>query len=159
MEGQVVLQGINDLPEALDVSGQFGYVSFDGTVKELRPVSFHLEAGERAYVLKEDLPDRDYTAGTIMLYVDGEEISNAWLRMDDMRRLRIGTNRVECVKDVKAGEDRIFTVRSAGFAHGVHVSGNWKCTDNYFDLLPGEEKTFIVRGAGDAELSVETVTF
>ncbi len=155
-DGDVVLQGINDLPEKMEVTGKFGYVSFDGTEKKLEDVQFTVEAGERTYLLRRPLPDEDYTKGTIVLYVDDESIPNAWLRMDDMRNLSV-CSAVQCLEEKTVGQDRVFRVTADTFAHGVHVTTNRKCSDNYFDLLPGEVKEFTVYDAADDELHLETV--
>lgn len=157
IDGNVVLQGINDLPEDLDVTAEFGYVSFDGTEKELRTVDLHLKACSREYLIFEPLPEKDYTKGTIVLYVHNDEISNAWLRMDDMRNLEVRSGEVKCLEDRVEGTDRILTVTADTFAHGVHVNVNNKCSDNYFDLLPGEVKTFMVKDAKDLELKIAVV--
>lgn len=153
----LVLQGCNDLPEPMNVTAKLGYVSFDGKQKELQEISLHVNPGERTYLVEQLLPERDYTKGTIALYVDDENISNVWLRMDDMRTLEIPESVVRCVEDRQEGNDRIIKVASDTFSHGVHVKGNFKCSDNYFDLLPGEEKTIVVKDAGDGALEIEAV--
>ena len=159
VDGDVVLQGINDLPEAMEVTGRFGWISFDGKEQELRDVSFRVEAGERNYLLREKLPQKDFTKGTMVLYVDSPEIANAWLRMDDMRKLAVPEADVTCLEDRREGDDRIIRVTCNTFAHAVHVDGNWKCSDNYFDLLPGEEKTFTVKDARENALTVSAVNW
>ena len=156
-DGRVVLQGVNDTPEDLSVSGKFGYVSFDGSVKELKDVSFTIPAGERMWLLEEELPERDFTAGTMMFYPDDPALDSAWLRMDDMKKLSVPAAAVTVVSDEKKGNDRILTVTGPTFAHGVHVKGEYCCSDQYFDLLPGETKTFVVREAGEDELVLKTV--
>lgn len=118
-----------------------------------------MEAGERTYLLREKLPQKDFTKGTMVLYVDSPEIANAWLRMDDMRKLAVPEADVTCLEDRREGDDRIIRVTCNTFAHAVHVDGNWKCSDNYFDLLPGEEKTFTVKDAGENALTVSAVNW
>ena len=157
VDGSVVLQGVNDTPEPLAVKAEFGYVSFDGTIRDTREISLETAPGERTYLLKEALPDRDYKKGTIMLYVHDEKIDNIWLRLGDMRNLEFDTCRASCIDDRQEGSDRILTVHSEEFAHGVHVKGNYRCSDNYFDLLPGETKTIIIRDAKDAALQLTSV--
>ena len=92
-----------------------------------------------------------------MLYVHDEKIDNIWLRLDDMRNLEFDTCRASCIDDRQEGSGRILTVHSEAFAHGVHVKGNYRCSDNYFDLLPGETKTIIIRDAKDAALQLTSV--
>lgn len=156
-DGKVVLQGVNDRPEKLSVKAEYGYVSFDGKIRDTKEITLEVEPGERTYLLEEALPEYDYTKGTVMLYVKDDRVDNIWLRMDDMKKLDYEKCQVSLVEDKKEGNDRILTVHADAFAHGVHVEGNYKCSDNYFDLLPGETKTFTVEGAGDQELTIASV--
>ncbi|MFQ7551715.1 MAG: glycoside hydrolase family 2 protein [Blautia marasmi] len=75
-----------------------------------------------------------------MLYIHDENIDNIWLRLDDMRNLAFEKSPVICTADHQEDSDRTLTVHSEAFAHGVHIKGNYKCSDNYFDLLPGKQK-------------------
>jgi hypothetical protein len=38
-------------------------------------------------------------------------------------------------------------MKSGAFLHGVHVKEDLWLSDNYFDLLPGREKTVRIEGA------------
>lgn len=157
VDGELVLQGANDLPEDLEVTGRLGYVSFDGKVKNLRDVTLKVPAGERVYLLREPLPKGDYTTGTVMLYVDSDKIDNIWLRMDDMRRLNFAASPVQNLEVQQDGEDKLVTVQAQGFAHGIYAEGDYDCSDCYFDLLPGETKTFRIRGIGEASPIIRQV--
>lgn len=157
VDGKVILQGVNDNPVELTADAEFGYVSFDGSIRDTRGVSLRVGAGERTYILEEKLPDYDYKKGTIMLYVKDEKIDNISLRMDDMKNLEFKNCAVWCLSDVQEGEDRILTVKADSFAHGVHIKENYKCSDNYFDLLPGEIKTVTIKGVGKEELTLDSV--
>lgn len=157
VDGNVVLQGVNDLPEDYCVKAKIGYVSFDGTDSELRDVQLNVPAGTRDYILTEKLPDKDYTKGTIMLYVEDDSVDDAWLRVDDMRSLVIKKSNATITNEKQNGDDRVVTVTSDAFAHGVYVEGGYKCSDNYFDLLPGQSKEIIIRGIGNNKTIIKTV--
>lgn len=157
IDGSIILQGANDTPDPLSVKADFGYVSFDGTFRETKEIQLEVSPGERTYLLKEKLPDRDYKKGTIMLYIHDENMDNIWLRLDDMRNLAFEKSPVICTADHQEGSDRTLTVHSEAFAHGVHIKGNYRCSDNYFDLLPGETKTFTIKNAGQASLELTSV--
>lgn len=135
---EVVVMGCNDTSMPLDVKAQIGYVSFDGKIKKLSPVDFHIDARSRSYVYRAALPDEDYKAGTIMLYVDSEDIDNAWLRLSEIKNLSIDMTARERVVITKI-DDSHLKVSSDVFAHGVYLKSK-EPSDNYFDLLPGEEK-------------------
>lgn len=153
----VVLQGLNDRPEDLEVKARFGYVSFDGKIKELKEMSFKVPAGQRVYLHQEELPAYDYTKGTVMLYVEDDKIDNISLRMEDNRKLSYESSEVLIVSEKEEGADKLVTVTAKGYVHGVYVKGDYDCSDAYFDLLPGEIKTFTVKNAKDHELTVAAV--
>ncbi|WMJ86915.1 glycosyl hydrolase 2 galactose-binding domain-containing protein [Anaerocolumna sp. MB42-C2] len=157
VDDNVVLQGINDLPEELKVKAWFGYVSFDGKIKDMKEMQLTVAAGQRIYLHQEPLPAYDYTKGTIMLYVDDETIDNVSLRMEDNRKLHYDKSAVLVVSEKEDGEDKTVTVTAEGYVHGVYVKGDFDCSDAYFDLLPGEVKTFTVKKAKGYELIIEAV--
>lgn len=156
-DGKVVIQGVNDRPEDLEVNAKFGYVSFDGKTRDLRELKLQVPAGERAYLVEEELSAHDYSKGTLMLYVEHEEIDNVWLRMDDMRNLDFISNPVQILQVEQDQEDKLVTVTAEGFVHGVYVKGDYDCSDCYFDMLPGEVKTIRVAGIGTEEALVGAV--
>ena len=157
VDGNVVLQGINDTQKELCVRAEWGYVSFDGKIRETEETQLQVEPGERQYFIKKKLPQYDYKKGTIMLFVNDDEISNSWLRLDDMRNLVFDKQPVYIVSDEEKDNDRIITVRCDGFAHGVYIEGDYRCSDNYFDLLPGETKKIVVKNAKGEHLKLSSV--
>ena len=157
VDGRVVLQGLNDTPEAVNVTGKFGYVSFDGKTDQTRKVSFELKPHSREYVLTEDPGDCDFLTGTYMFYVDSEEIDNIWLRTEDNRKMNYERSEVKVLSSEDDGEDKKITVTAEGYVHGVYVKGDMDCDDNYFDLLPGETKTVTVKKAAGKMLEIGSV--
>ena len=157
VDGQVVLQGLNDTPEAVSIKGRFGYVSFDGKVDHTREISFELEPFSREYVLKEALQGYDLSTGTYMMYVDSDEIDNIWLRTEDHRNMKYERSKVQVLHMEDSGEDKRVTVTADGYVHGVYIKGDMDCDDNYFDLLPGEIKTITVRKAAGKEIEIGSV--
>ncbi len=154
---KVVLQGINDLPVDMEVKAQFGYVSFDGEIKDMKEMLLKVPAGQRIYLHQEQLPAYDYTKGTVMLYVEDEKIDNVTLRMEDNRKLSYEKSDVLVVSEKDDGEDKTVTVTAEGYVHGVYVKGDYDCSDAYFDLLPGEVKTFTVKKVKGCELTIAAV--
>lgn len=153
----VVVQGVNDTPEDIAVTGRFGYVSYDGKVQELKSVALQVLAGERVYVLKEKMPDRDFCKGTMMLYVDDENIANTILRSGDNQSLCYDSSQVQVVEITQQGENSKITVTADGFVHGVYVSGENQASDQYFDLLPGEVKSFVVNNIQECDVEIKAV--
>lgn len=157
VDGQVILQGLNDTPDEVVVNGRFGYVSFDGTLDETRKVSFVLPAHFRGRLHTEKMEKRDYTKGSYMFYAEDSDIDNIWLRMDDNRNMSYDSVKVEVMSSEDEGENQKLTVRADGYIHGVYVKGDMDCSDNYFDLLPGEQKVILVKGAAGMQLEVDAV--
>jgi len=157
VDGEVVLQGINDTAETVQFQAEYGYVSFDGTTRETRTLEITLEPHSRSYVYSKPLPDRDYSAGTIMVIPAVSDVASAALRTADMKTLQFDRAKLEVLRDEREGAHRVITLKSEGFAHGVHVTGDYDGSDLYFDLLPGETKTFTVYDAGDAPLEFVSV--
>lgn len=63
------------------------------------------------------------------------------LRTDDLRNLSFETVPVQVEKTEQKENSLLVTVSADCYAHGVYVVGEHRCSDNYFDLLPGEQKT------------------
>lgn len=144
VDGSVVLQGLNDTPKVWKTKVEIGYVSFDGTKRELRELEVCTSAGSREYLYSMELPDKDFRTGTIMLYA--KDADSVWLRMDDMRKLEYETSPVDVLESAAEDDGWKVTVEASGFAHGVYYKGDEKGSDNYFDLLPGEKKTVYIKG-------------
>ncbi|OBZ14978.1 beta-mannosidase [Bacillus sp. FJAT-27264] len=157
VDGKVVLQGMNDTAEKVQFQAEFGYISFDGSTRETRTLDITLEPHSRSYVLTEQLPDHDYSKGSIMVISDTEAVATVALRTADMKTLQFERAGLTVVSDEQAGADRKVTLKSDGYVHGVYVQGSYDCSDLYFDLLPGELKTITIYGAGSDQLQFTSV--
>lgn len=157
VDGEVVLHGANDTAETVCVKGKYGYVSFDGKIDLTKEISFELEPFSRKYVLHEELKDYDLHKGTYMMYVDSDEIDNVWLRTEDNGKMQYERSKVKVLSEENKGEDKIITVQSAGYVHGVYIKGDMDCDDNYFDLLPGEVKRVVVKHAAGKVIEIDSV--
>ena len=77
--------------------------------------------------------------------------------MLDTRRQELPPAEVEVVSTQARGEDLLVTLQSAVYAHAVHIHEDLRCSDNYFDLLPGQQKTVLVEGAARQNLTWRAV--
>lgn len=157
VDGKVVLQGCNDTDRPVEVKGRFGYVSYDGKLDHTREIQLVLPPASREYYLEEKPEKADYQKGTYMFYCDNGKADNISLRLYDNRELQYEGSEVAVLKTEEYGDDKLVTVSAKGFVHGVYVKDNWDCDDNYFDLLPGEEKTICVKGAAGKEIEIGAV--
>ncbi|MDD3278597.1 MAG: beta-mannosidase [Lachnospiraceae bacterium] len=154
---EIVVQGMNDGAVPLDFKAEYGYVSFDGAIRDTRMVDFHLDPHERAYLLTEKAPDFDETKGTIVVIPDSEEIDPVMLITLENRNLDYVLSSVEILSQTQKDNNALVTVTSKGYAHGVYVEGDYKCSDNYFDLLPGQVKTICIENAFATDITVKQV--
>ncbi len=73
-------------------------------------------------------------------------------RMDDMRNLEFEKSQIEIVQTKQIGRCTHVTLTSRGYIHGAYVKGNYSCSDNYFDILPGESREILVENPNGQEL-------
>ena len=57
------------------------------------------------------------------------------------------------------GKDTFVTVTSNAYAHGVYIEDaeEWEVSDLYFDLLPNESKTIVIKNRNISDIIVKTV--
>ena len=151
-KGELVVWGLNDSNTCAEAEGELGYVSFDGSIRKLRTVVFKLPAASRQCVLREKLPVEDYRKGSIMFLASGGVEDSVCLRMDDMRNLEFEKSQIEIVQTKQIGRCTHVTLTSRGYIHGAYVKGNYLCSDNYFDILPGESREILVENPNGEEL-------
>lgn len=153
---ELVIQGINDTPAGKKFNAEFGYVSFDGSERKTKTVSIDLEPRTRKYILKEKMPEFDSKKGSIVLIPEDKELDSAMLFILENRFLEYASVPVSVAAD-QQGASTILTISSPSYAHGVYIEGNYICSDNYFDVLPGEQKTIIVDNPKGEKLSVKQI--
>ena len=154
---ELVVWGLNDTNTCTEAVGELGYVSFDGTVRKLRPAAFKLPVASRQCVLREKLPKEDYKKGSIMFFAADGPAKSVCLRMGDMRNLEFEKSTIEIVQTKQTGCFTHVTVTSTGYVHGAYAEGNYVCTDNYFDILPGEKKEIQIENPKGQEIHFRQV--
>lgn len=152
---QVVLQACNDTPKAVSTKAKIGYLSFDGKERIFKTIEISVPAHTRAYVHQEDFPEWDYTKGVVTV-IPESEFEPCVLRVYDYPKLQMPKCQVEVKSCVQKEDGVLLTLVSPVYAHFVEIKGSYKCSDNYFDLLPGQEKTITVLGAKASDIKIET---
>lgn len=156
-EENVILMGCNDTSEAITVTGEWGYVSFDGKCKKTEALSVTIPPATRLCCKTEKLADENYKEGTIMYLPDQSCVDGAYLRLDDVKNLRFQQNKVEVVSTEQIQDRSCLYITCSGFAHGVYIAGDMECSDNYFDILPGEIKKVYVMNPENKKLEVRQI--
>lgn len=157
IDGKVVVQGCNDGMEPLDFQAEYGYISFDGKERHTKTLSFHLAPHTRVYLSEEELPDYDYKKGAIMVIPDAEEIAPVMLIIHENRHLDYAPSKISVLSSYQEDDQTVLTITSEGYVHGVYVKGDYKCSDNYFDILPGQKTTIKVENKAQNKLELGQV--
>lgn len=156
IEGDVVVQLCNDHNEAIDIDARYGYVSFDGSVSELKPLKLTAEPRSRKYILREKLPEYDYRKGTLVV-IPEHTIEPASLYTMEFKKLEVPKAEVKITGCVQDGENVRLTVSSDVYAHHVTIWGDYKFSDNYFNMLPGETREIVAYNANVREWKVTSI--
>ncbi|MDD5604131.1 MAG: hypothetical protein PHG48_08695 [Eubacteriales bacterium] len=168
--GEVTVVMANDKPDTIDLNLEYGYVTFTGVKKDTGCATVCAKPFTRtvAAVFKEgghDLRKGCYYAkvlscgsagkrtegkraecGEVALESNQYDIQPAILRSFEFRKLDMPHAELSISGIRQEGDMVSLTVSSNKFAHAVHfVSGrDITPSDDYFDLLPGEERKILI---------------
>lgn len=152
--GELVVQGVNDTAEEISFAAEFGYISFDGKLRKTEMIDVKIPAHSRDYLFTTALPEEDYSKGSVMLLPENNAVAPVCLRTADIRDLSFEKAQVSTVAKRQDGEDCWISLRSETYAHGVYVKGDYECSDNYFDLLPGQDYEICIKNIGEKEIEL-----
>lgn len=153
MDDEIVLQCANDTPNDLVIDAECGWMSFDGSASSLRKERLTLPARSRVYARRWPVPaDVDFAGGTFVAIPRNDSLDPAVLRMLDVRQMRLTRRPLRVIDARMEGEDAVFTLEADAFVHGAYIETDCRCSDNYFDLLPGQRKVVRVFRAGNAQM-------
>jgi len=164
IDGYIRIIGINETSRAVTCTAEYGYVAFDGTKRITKPRELQLPAYSRGEVLVFAKSPEDerrgcwfvqplYGADTYGNDAGSPEpkpypfIAPAILRSMPVKQLELPDAPIELSGPIRLGNDLQYTVSSQSYAHAVHFSlpEETKLSDEYFDLLPGEARTIMIR--------------
>lgn len=151
-DGRVSVIGANETGKSIELRAEVGVISFDGTRRDTRVVQFPLPAHSRDVVGSLTVPEYDPAEACVAVVPLDRSIQPAVLRVLDAKQLHLAGG-VEVVGDERVGNDRRLTLRAQTYTHAVWLDTDLPCSDNYFDLLPNEERVVTVFGAADAPLT------
>ena len=148
-DGYVQVTGVNDTPDTVRLNVEYGYAGFDGKY-DSQCAGISLPAFSRGIALIFPLPDKDLRKGVV--FARSEGIPPALLRTADFKEyiLPESAKAMPAVEKVEAaGSDYHVTIKSVGYSHAVSFGtpASIRCSDAYFDMLPGERKTVILYDA------------
>jgi len=141
-DGLATAVGCNDTPYDITFAAKAGYISFDGVMDKTSLVDIVIPKHSRVTLYNTLLPDEDYKNGVFAI-MPVNDVSPAYLRVCDRRELNLPAPDVRVISSRKEGNDTVVELTSPVFVHGVHIKAA-NCSDNYFDLLPGQVKKIYV---------------
>jgi len=150
--GRVKVMGINDTSQGVTFRAEYGYTSFDGTLRDVRAGEFFLAPYSRSLILAFDKGDHDFRRGLCFVNPErGKGLLPAVLRPGIFRELILPKTELHITDFQCDGNTASFTVRSDRYAHAVHfnLDDHVKLSDEYFDLLPGETRQVMVWGVAE----------
>ncbi len=141
----------NDTPLDCRIPVQVGFVSFDGSSRDLQTVVLSADAFSRSWVELDCSLDRGTgpdAEGLIVAIPETDAILPGILRATEFRNLRLRLPSLDLTVGETDDDTARVTVSSDSYAHAVHLElpDGALPEDDYFDLLPGERRTITIRG-------------
>ncbi|MFA6426419.1 MAG: glycoside hydrolase family 2 protein [Phycisphaerae bacterium] len=138
----------NDSSQTFSATLEYGYVSCDGTFTKSRRRKISVPAGKRLIVADFPQTQFDPSSGIWFARVNGHpEISPAVFRAVPYRNLHITAPHLKW-QITSAGKDGYkLKLQADVYVHAVNVSlpSGAVTDDNYFDLLPGQQRTIEIK--------------
>ena len=152
---------INDTASEAALQAEYGYVSFDGLIKDIKPAEFTMSAFSVGAVLEVDCGNYDNCdmSKGIFYVKPAADMPTAVYMAGTPRQMGIcpfcaGNENISGIRG--RGGKYEFTVSSDTFRHAVHfdLPDDILLSDEYFDLLPGETRVITAR-SHSRELSAD----
>jgi len=151
--GKYFITVLNETGHDLNVEMEYGYMSFDGKTVDVKTMPLSLKKHSfneiEGFDASENLKTGFYFAKILN---DGGFDSATSLR-GYYRSYDFAEFKAEIVSDVQDGNDRLVTVRAKTYVPFVQIvceDDRVKLSDNFFALLPGEEKSLRVYDCTEA---------
>ena len=152
--GEVVVTAHNDTAQDVTLAIEYGSMAHDGSGCDTRTAQVALRAHSKAQVARFPLEG----CGPLV-FARAPGLDTALLRRGPYREYPAPACELT-VGDVSSqGDDLHFTVTARGYAHGVHfgLGGEVRLSDEWFDLLPGESRAIVARGAAGREVQPRAI--
>ena len=151
---KVMVMGCNDTPADKKIELEYGYVSFTGTY-DTKKETVTLPCFSKDIVLEFNMPKGDTKSGLVFARSNGTPL--AILRTGTFREYEAADSAVTVKKVEPAGKDLKITLESSGYSHAVSLGleDGMCCEDNYFDMLPGEIRTVLVKDVANLAFSLK----
>lgn len=150
---------VNDSYEDVNKEICVGYTSFDGKTVRENKLSVSAPHGITKLITELTVSENELKNGAVYAYDTAHELDKAIYRTDSQVWSDIPASEVS-IDDIHFdGKDTFVTVTSNAYAHGVYIEDaeEWEVSDLYFDLLPNESKTIVIKNRNISDIIVKTV--
>ena len=145
-DGKIKLHLLNDSDSSFGGKFEVGFASYDGKVKDTKVIDVDGKIGVNIIDTGLKTSDFDIANGVIFAKDVTGTLDMAVLYLESKRYLNIPKTNVEITNCEFDGNNTVITVKANGYAQGVHIKDIEEslASDNYFDMIPGDEVTFTV---------------
>ena len=159
IDGKVLVKGFSDTNKDITVDVRVGWVSFDGLEDDYDIINVTLPAYSRRLLYTFEEPTHDILTGVYYASPESSGINPGILRSADTRELNLPAAKTEIISQCDNGEDLQVDIKANTYCHGVYLDtgAEWKLSDNYFDMLPGEIRRVSVYGAAGNSFALKTL--
>jgi beta-mannosidase len=137
----------NGTPESVDLQLEVGYLSLDGSIRDLQTLSVSAPALQRTEVACFEKGGYEPTQGLWIARVPGRsDVPTAVFRACDYRELAIEPCDLDVDVVEVVGRRCVLRISSEVYAHAVHFAlpAGALPSDSYFDLLPGQARDVVI---------------
>ncbi len=141
--GKVKVMGINETSDSIKAECEYGYVSFEGKVRDTEKRLLEIAPYSRKVIFEFDKGSYDPKNGVIFVCPDSASgILPVVLKQLSFKEMNITKAGLQIDDFNKNGNEAVFRVKSDSYAHAVHfgLDDSIRLSDEYFDLLPGESR-------------------
>jgi beta-mannosidase len=159
IDGNLIVMGCNDKDNDISFNLRVGWVAFDGSNDDSDVLEVTIPARARKVLHKLDALRHDIFNGIYYARPEDGCINPAIFHATDTRKLKLCPPRVNIMSTKDDGSDLLVNIKADTFCHGVYldIDADWKLSDNYFDMLPGENRSVRVYGAAGKNFSLKTL--
>ncbi len=151
------LWGCNDTAETIRISGEVGFIGYDNSRKDTKPLEVELLPHSRAPLVLCPLPEENYSEGTIFFIPDKDLYDFAALSKVEPYQRLYQSQPPEILEQYQQEANVLLTLFCPTYCHSVYVEGDFLCSDNYFDLYPGQKKQILVYNAAITDLKINYI--
>ncbi len=159
VDGKLIVMGCNDTDKDISLNLRVGWVAFDGSNDDSGVLKVIIPTRVRKVLYRLDASRHDIFNGVYYARPEDGCINPAIFHATDTRNLKLCPPRLRIMSTKDDGVDLLVNIKADTFCHGVYLDtdADWKLSDNYFDMLPGENRSVRVYGAAGKNFSLKTL--